>query len=75
MFWFQVNAWIPQCSFIGPPIAIIFIGDVPENIQNPIIIYTDDYAVYNTEEDTQPRATLVCPLNAAMIQMQTWTSN
>ena len=54
--WRQVTSGIPQGSVLGPILFIIFVNDMPEQVQSYIRMFTDDtkiFAATQTEEDCE----------------------
>jgi hypothetical protein len=48
--WAPVTSGVPQGSVLGPLLFILFVSDIPEIIQNPVLMFADDTKVYSALE-------------------------
>ena len=44
---YPVNAGIPQGSFYGPTLFLLYINDLPDDVSCHIAIYADDTTLYS----------------------------
>ncbi len=56
--WTEVVSGVPQGSVIGPVLFIIFINDMPNNIQNFIALFADDAKLYGKSSSSMDRNSL-----------------
>ena len=46
--WSSVLAGVPQGSVLGPLFLLIFINDLPENLQSTVKLFADDTLLFST---------------------------
>ena len=59
----QITSGIPQGSVVGPLPFLLYINDLPENIQSEVRLFADDTAMYLTV----PNCTLARTLALAIL--------
>ena len=47
--WFSVKAGFPQRSILGPVVFLIYIDELPENIESTVKLFADDTSVVHND--------------------------
>ena len=63
-----VTSGVPQGSVLGPLLFLLYINDLPENIQPQVRLFADDTAVYLTVRNQNDSRILQNDLNT----LQEW---
>ena len=68
----KVTSGVPQGSVLGPLLFLLYINDLPENIQSQVRIFADDTAVYLTVTNMQDSQVLQSDLESLQHWERTW---
>ena len=66
-----MTSGVPQGSVLGPLLFLLYINDLPENIQSQVRLFVDDTAVYLTVTNMQDSQVLQSDLES----LQHWEIN
>ena len=61
--WLQVTSGTPQGSVLGPLLFLIYINDLPDNINSEVYMYADDTKIYREIKTIEDRTILQSDLD------------
>ena len=67
-----VLSGVPQGSVLGPILFLLYINDLPENVQSQVRLFADDTAVYLTVQDPNDSKRLQSDLNVLQEWEKKW---
>ena len=68
----KVTSGVPQGSVLGPLLFLLYINDLPENIQSQVRLFADNTAVYLTVTNMQDSQVLQSDLESLQHWERTW---
>ncbi len=70
--WTDVESGVPQGSVLGPVLFIIFINDMPNQIDNFISLFADDTKLYGRSTTTDKQSSIQNDLSKLQVWSDTW---
>ena len=70
--WRPVLAGVPQGSIRGPPLFLIYINDLPDELKSHAKLFADDTSLFNTVKDKSESANI---LNNDLLLISKWAYN
>ncbi|MBM6549348.1 RNA-directed DNA polymerase, partial [Streptococcus dysgalactiae] len=71
--WCDAPSGVPQGSVLGPLLFLVYINDLPEQLNSPCLIYADDIKLWRTIRSGEDRAALQTDLDQLMEWTTEWT--
>ena len=69
-----VNAGVPQDSILAPTLFLLYINDLPDDVNNDIAIYADDTTLYSKHDQASDLwNNLKWLLNLNLVYKTLWT--
>ena len=70
--WLPVNSGIPQGSVLGPLLFLLYINDLPDNIDSSVYMYPDDTKLYREIREPRDHEILQEDLNKLSVWSDLW---
>ena len=70
--WTNVTSGIPQGSVLGPLLFVIYINDLPEQVNSTVYLFADDTKISNIIKDDASKECLQQDLNLLQSWSKTW---
>jgi len=70
----SLHAGVPQGSVLGPLLFLVYINDLPENIENTAYLFADDTSIFNTIKPYGAQSA-VNSLNDDLQEIHSWAKN
>ena len=64
--WSSVLAGVLEDSILGPLLFLIYINDLPENLQSTVKLFADDTSLFSTMYDSNISASQIFSLDIQM---------
>ena len=68
--WKEVKAGVPQGSILGPLLFLIYVNDIPDNLQSNVKLFADDVSLFSIVNDPIKSS---LQLNNDLVKIQKWS--
>ena len=68
--WKEIKAGVPQGTVLGPLLFLLYINDLPDNLDNPSRLFADDTSLLKVH---RPNEDVTMSLNQDMEKINIWT--
>ena len=70
--WYNIASGVPQGSILGPLLFVLYVNDIPEQIDSVSQMFADDLKIYRTITDSNDKLMLQNDLNTLAAWSNDW---